>query len=233
MLEHLGTYLLKQRAYDRAQPYYEEALHVAGAVRDLSRLGRIYHGLSRCHWRLGDLRRATDLAYKAVALYQVENELRPVSARVALPRVENDLAMLLMRQGMLDRAEELVVAALERMQRAGVDRLRSQIMLTLGEVRQRQGRLEDALEITQQALEVARRHDEQMAVADGHQQLGEIHALLGRPELFDRHFGEALAILRDAGLRERENECLATYERGRRGGRRPAEEPRASGGASA
>ena len=234
MLEHLGTYLVRQRAYDRAQPYYEEALHVAGAVRDLSRLGRIYHGLSRCHWKLGDLRRATDLASKAVALYGVEDELRPVSARVALPRAQNDLAMLLMRQGQVERAEELVLSALGRMARAGVDRLRSQILLTLGEVRQRQGRFEEAQDITEQALELAARHEEQMAVADGHQQLGEIHARLGRPELCDRHFHQALAILGDAGLRERRDECLAVYDRVRgetRSG--PAQQPRGSKEASA
>ena len=228
ILEHLGTYMLRQRAYDRAQPYYEEALQVAGAVRDLSRLGRIYHGLSRCQWKLGDLRRATDLAYKAVALYAVENELRPVAAQTALPRVENDLAMLLIRQGLFDRAEELVVSALDRLARAGVDRLRSYIMLTLGEVRMRQGRLHEALGTTEQAMDLASRHEEMMAVAEGHQQLGEIYAQLGRPALRDQHFSQAMGILSGAGLRERQVECRAAYERLLAEERPQAEQPKAS-----
>lgn len=233
MLEHLGTYLLRHQDYDRAQPYYEEALHVAGSVRDLSRLGRIYHGLSSCHWRLGDLRRATDLAYKAVALYAVENELRPVAAQTALPRVENDLAMLLIRQGLFDRAEELVVAALERLARAGVDRLRSHIMLTLGEVRLRQGRLLEALGTTEQAMDLASRHEEMMAVADGHQQLGEIYAQMGRPALRDQHFSQAMAILDSAGLRERQAECQAAYDRLLGEKQRRPEQAQTSGQASA
>jgi tetratricopeptide (TPR) repeat protein len=233
MLEHLGTYLLRHQDYDRAQPYYEEALHVAGSVRDLSRLGRIYHGLSCCHWRLGDLRRATDLAFKAVALYAVENELRPVAAQVALPRVENDLAMLLMRQGMVDRAEEFALSALERLARTGVDRLRSHILLTLGEVRMRQGRLQEALGITEQAMELAARHEEMMAVADGHQQLGEVYAQLSRSALRDHHFAQALAILGAVGLRERQAECRAAYDRVLAEERRRHEKPQASGQASA
>ncbi len=213
MLEHLATCLVWRRDYVRAMRCYTEALHVAGAVLDLGRLGRIYHGLGRCHYSLGDVRRAIDLASRAAALYAVENDLRPVPARTVLPRVENDLGMLLMFDGQLDRADELFESALRHLDETGLQRMRSQIMLSLAELRLLQGRTAESRELIEQAIDLAGRLDERAALAAGFKQLGELHARQREHELADRSFERALAILTEAGMAGQKAACLAAYER--------------------
>jgi tetratricopeptide (TPR) repeat protein len=212
MLEHLGTFLVRHRDYARARDFYEESLQVAGGVRDLSRLARVYHGLARCHWSLGARKRAVELCSRAVALYAVEHELRPASARADLPRVENDLAKMYMDEGRLDRAEELVTSSLDHMAEAGVERGRSAPLLTLGELRQRQGRLDEAMALAHEAIELTTRLAEQMRLASAYQLLGELHAARGDHTLVDASFARALEILDGAGLVHRGAECRSAYQ---------------------
>ena len=174
MLEHLGAVLIRLGDHARARRCYEDALEVAGPLLDLSRLGRIYHGLSMCHFSLGEMRRSIDLVSRAVALYAVEHDLRPMPARIDLPRVENDLAMMLIQDRQLDRAEELARSALAHLDEAGAERLRSHALLTLAEVRQHQGRMDEAVRLVEQAIGLAERLGEQAALAAAHQQLEEL-----------------------------------------------------------
>lgn len=211
MLEHVGTFLVGHRNFARARDFYEESLQVVGSVRDLSRLARVYHGLSTCHWNLGNHKRAVELCSRAVALYAVEHELRPAAARGDLPRVENDLAKMYMEEGRLDRAEELMGSALDHLTSAGVERTRAGALLTLGELRQRQGRLEEAIDLVRQAIELAERLNEQMRLATAYQLLGELHAARGEHEMVDACFMRALEILDGAGLVHRGAECRSAY----------------------
>jgi tetratricopeptide (TPR) repeat protein len=213
MLEHLATTLVRKRDFVRALRCYEEALHVSGRVLDLARLGRIYHGMGRCHGSLGDPRRAIDMVSRSVALHAVENDLRPTAARSDLPRVENDLGMMMMMDGQLDRAAELFESALAHLDEAGIERQRSYTVLSMAELRQHQGRLHEALELVGQAIELAERLEERLALATAHQQLGELHELRHEHELADQGFERALAILDEAGEDTRRAQCAATYHR--------------------
>lgn len=217
MLEHLGTILVRHRSFLRARECYDEALQVAGARLDIVRLARIYHGLGTCHGSLGDPQRAIDLTSRAVTLYSVENDIRPQPARVDLPRAEGDLGMCYLRQGDLDRAEELFQAALDHLAETGVERLRSHGLLSLAELRQAQGRLDEALALIDEAIALAGRFGEQMALAAACQQLGHVHAERGQAALSDQCFERALAILEQAGLDERRTLCLAAFHRVREG----------------
>jgi tetratricopeptide (TPR) repeat protein/DNA-binding XRE family transcriptional regulator len=213
MLEHLATFLLQQADFVRAERCYQEALQVAGSVLDLVRLGRIYHGLSRCRVGLGDSRRAIELASRAVALYAVENDLRPAPARIALPRIENDLGLMLLRDGQPGRAEEHLESALRRIDEAGAERVRSYVLLSIAELRQVQGRDEAALDLIGQAIEVAERLDERVALAAAHQQIGELRAARQEDQLADQGFERALEILEEAGMAGPREQCLAAYRR--------------------
>ena len=51
-------------------------------------------------------------------------------ARIDVPRIENDLGMMLARDGQLQRADELFSSALRRLEEAGSDRLRSYVLLS-------------------------------------------------------------------------------------------------------
>jgi len=179
MVEHLATFLMQRSDFVRAEQCYQQALQLAGPVLDLSRLGRIYHGLGHCYYSLGESRRAIELVSRALALYAVENDLRPAPARIDLPRVENDLGMMLMRDGQLGRAEELFWSALRRLEEAGAERLRSYVLLSLAELRQIQGEVEDAIELADQGLLLAERLGEQRAEAAALRRLTELHELQG------------------------------------------------------
>jgi tetratricopeptide (TPR) repeat protein len=176
MLEHLGTILVRHRDYLRARACYEEALRVAGPRLEIVRLARIYHGLGSCCGELGDTQRAIELTSRAVTLYGVENDIRPQATRTELPRAEGDLGMHYLTVGDFGRAEDLFRAALDHLAETGVERLRSRGLLGMAALRQAQGRLEEAEELIGQAIELAGRFDERMALAMARQRLAEVHA---------------------------------------------------------
>jgi tetratricopeptide (TPR) repeat protein len=211
MTEHLATQLARHHDYTGARALYERALQVAGCQRDLARLARLYHGLSRCLQSLGDMRWATELGSRAVVLYAVEDDVRPAPARTDVARAENDLGLLFLRQGRLDRAEECFYSALQRLKQAGAERLWANPLLSLAELRQRQGRLDEAVDLIAQATELAERFDEPMSQAAAHEQMGQLHAERGEHELCDAAFARALGILERAGLRHRHAECRAAH----------------------
>ena len=213
MLEHLGGICYGRRDYQHGLAYYEEALQVAGGVRELVRIARVYHGLGMCHHGLGHLREAAELLFKAVTLYEAEQRITPGPMRMGLPRSENDLGQVLMDQGELDRAEQLFRAALGHYAEAGIERLQSHTLLGLGELRQHQGRLEEAREFVLQAIDRATPLDETYTLITGHRQLGELYGAGGEHELADASFRQALALCAEAGLEERARECTRAYER--------------------
>jgi tetratricopeptide (TPR) repeat protein len=213
MLEHMGTILKGRGDFARARACYEQALQVAGGVRELARLARLNHGLANCHRSLGDLRRGSELLLKAVALYEAEQRISPDPNRVDLPGAENDLGMLVMEQGDLERAEELFQSALRGLEASSTGRLRSYVLLSMSDLRQRQGRLDAAVRLAGEAQGSAERCDETRARAIAHQQLAELHAALGEYESAEDNFRRALVILEQAGLGKRYSDCLEAYQR--------------------
>jgi tetratricopeptide (TPR) repeat protein len=213
MVEHLATFLMQRSDYIRAEHCYKQALQVAGPLLDLARLGRIYHGLGQCEFFIGHVRRGIELVSRAVALYAVEDDLRPAPARTGLPAVENDLGMMYLRQGQPERAEELFRSALRRLEEAGAERLRSHILLSLAEARQGQGELDEAVSLIERALDLAHRVGEPRAIAGAHRQLAEVYERRLEHELADRHFERALATLDEAGLTAARPEFVTAYQR--------------------
>lgn len=213
MLTHLGTIYYGRRDYVASRAAYEAALQVEGGVRELATMARIYHGLGMCHQGLSDLRTAADLLFKAVTLYEAEERIATVPARQDRPRAENDLGLVAMEMGDLDRAETLFAAALDHYAAAGIERLRSHTLLSLGELRQRQDRLDEALGLVTRAIERAAALDEQYALTSGYRQLGELYEARGNHGLADASFQRALVLCESAGLTERAKEYMRAYER--------------------
>jgi tetratricopeptide (TPR) repeat protein len=228
LLQRLGTILAVRQEYQAALAYYQEALEVSGGVRDLVRLARLYHGLALCQSGSGELRAGVALLYKAHTLYEAEERLADAAGgRSDLARVENDIGTLLLRQGDLARAEEFLLSSLRRYELTDMERLRSHTLLGLGELRQRQGRLEESIQLVVHAIDFARRCDEMRSLAVGYRQLGELRAATGEPELAAASFDRALGILSQAGLAHAHAECLEA--RARALGERPATEATGTG----
>jgi tetratricopeptide (TPR) repeat protein len=213
LLQRIATILTTRLEFARARAFYDEALMVAGGVRDLGRLARLYHGLAVCHHGVGDMRVAADMLAKVQTLYEAEERLAGTSLGSDLARVENDLAIVLLRLGDLARAEELLTSSLERYQTGGLERKRSRVLLTLGELRQQQGRLEEALAAVQAAGDLAVQLGETQGQANSHRQLGELLAAMGRSVEAAASFDRALAILQAAGLGKPYAECRQLRDR--------------------
>ena len=205
ILEHIATIHVKNHSFDRAISFYKEALQAAGAVRDLSRLGRTYHGLSIAYQERGDLGRAIEYTHKAMALYALEHDT------ALLARGENELGLLLMRQGQMARAEDAFKTALAHFEEAGTERAKSHVLLSLGELQLRLGRHEDAMQTVKGAIDLAKRLDERLAQASGYQLLARLQERVGRRALADKQMGQALRMLRSAGAADRLAEAHAAY----------------------
>jgi tetratricopeptide (TPR) repeat protein len=205
ILEHIATIHVKNHTYDRAVAFYEEALQAAGSMRDLSRLGRTYHGLSIAYQERGELGRAIEYTYKALALYALEHD----TALVA--NGENELGLLLMRQGHMERAGDAFRAALAHLDEAGSARGKSHIMLSLAELQLRTGKVNDGIQIVKEAIDLAKGRDEIHAQATGHVLLGQLYERKNRHQLADKEFGVALRLLKKEGLSDRLAKSHASY----------------------
>jgi tetratricopeptide (TPR) repeat protein len=213
LLQRVGTILAGSMELSAALAHYQQALHVAGGVRDLVRLARLYHGLGFCHMHMGDFRSGGELLAKAHTLYEAEERLAGTGRRSDLARVENDIGILLLFQGDLSGAEPHFWSALERFDTAGHERMRSHVLLSLGDVRQRQGRPGESAELVGQAISLAARLNETQALATAHQQMAELQASLGERDAAMESFQRALDILAETGLERRHADCLAARER--------------------
>jgi tetratricopeptide (TPR) repeat protein len=211
MLEHVGTFLLAREAYTQAQERYEEALQVADRLRDLSRLIRVYHGLGRCAWSLGDQERALELMRRTLNLAAVEHELVPAPARVSLPAAENDCGLMLMHRGQLQRAEAFFRSALDHVAAPGLERLQSHVLLSLAELCHSQDRDDEAFVLIDRALGMAGPLNETQALASAYEQRSALHVARGEHDLACESLVRALAILETAGLHERHTACLLKY----------------------
>jgi tetratricopeptide (TPR) repeat protein len=216
MLEHIGTYRLQRGEHVDAIGSYREAIEIAGSRLELARLANIYHGLAEGCRQAGEVRQALDYMERAVHFYRTEHDVRgPVSANLA--RAENDYGVHLMRLGRWERAEEMIRAALDHYAEIGVEAGRASALLSLGELSQLRGRLDDAFEWTVEAIDRAERLGETIALASAYQQLGELWVARDDLGRFEASFDRALEVLERAQLPERRAECLARYRRIRHG----------------
>ncbi len=205
ILEHIATIHVKNHTFDRAIAYYEEALQTAGAVRDLPRLGRTYHGLSIAYQERGDLGRAIEFTHKALALYALEDD------KALMARGENELGLLLMHEGQSARAEEVFRSALAHLEEAGTERAKSHVLLSLGELQLSARRYEEGVAIVHQAIELAKQLDERLAQGAGHQLLALLYERSGRRQLADKEFAAAIRLFQREGLSDRLAESHASY----------------------
>src|SRR5260370_39381285 len=100
-------------------------------MRDLRRLGRTYHGLGIAYQERGDIGRAIEYTHKALALYALEHDTNLQA------NGQNELGLLLMRQGQMERAEEAFRGALLYL--GDTERMKSHALLRLGELHRQVG----------------------------------------------------------------------------------------------
>jgi tetratricopeptide (TPR) repeat protein len=205
ILEHIATIHVKNHSFDKAIAFYEEALRAAGTMRDLPRLGRTYHGLGIAYQERGDIGKAIEYTHKALALYALEDD----GALQATG--QNELGLLLMRQGQMERAEEAIRAALAHLSESGTERTKSHFLLSFGELKMRTGRPAEGIQLVKEALDLAKKLDERLAMASGHSLLGQLYEQIDNQALADKEFRFAIKLLGAEGRMDRLAETHATY----------------------
>ena len=91
-LSVLATVHVANRGWDTAIKFYEEAITAAGSVFDLSRMAKMYSGLSLAYRETGHVDAALKYAGRSIALLEVLRD------RVSLAAAANHLCLTLLPQ---------------------------------------------------------------------------------------------------------------------------------------
>jgi len=109
----------------------------------------------------------------------------------------------------MERAEEAFRAALLYL--GGTERMKSHVLLSLGELQLRVGQFAGGIQVVKEAIDLAKRLDERLALAAGHELLGQLYERIGNHELADKEFRVAIKLLGADGRTERLAEAHAAY----------------------
>jgi tetratricopeptide (TPR) repeat protein len=184
---------------------YEEAIEAAGSLFDLSRMAKMYSGLSMAYRETGHVDSAVKYATRSIALLEVLRD------RVSLARAENNLGLILLAQGNRAAAHKHLDRSLELAEETNLEVGRSHVLMSLCELSLLQGNVGAARQFADQALAMAERTQESANVAEAHVWLGRIAAEVGDDELADTEFDIAIRGLTDHGVEERLLRCHGIY----------------------
>jgi tetratricopeptide (TPR) repeat protein/DNA-binding XRE family transcriptional regulator len=168
---------------------YELAIAAADVVQDLRRLSIIYTGLSWAYQETGQLGLSAQYARKAIVLHETLND------RLSLARSENNLGLLLLRQGNPVDARRHIERSISLFDDAGVEAGKAGVILSLSELELGESNPGEAARFANQALELAGRLSEDPSVADAHVWLGLIAEARGEEATADGEFAAAFEVL--------------------------------------
>ena len=192
ILGHLAGMYVVAQSWALAISYYEAAVTAASVVKDLLQLGKMHHGLGMAYQHLQQPAMARQHLDKAQVLYSIESDQSGVY------RVEADLGDLMMHEGLLDSAEQHFLKAMAGAEQLNMDRRgRGFILVNLGEVNLRLGKLDLARTYLEQADEAGEATGERIVLGVVQRLLGRLEEQLGNPRVADDHFLSALEILSD------------------------------------
>ena len=205
ILGHIGAIHVFRHEWTQAIESYERAVETAGSVRDLSRVARMYQDLSLAYQQIGDLNQAAAYSHKALALYEMERN------RQAVAFAENDLALVLIKQGQLDAADRHLRSSVATFDELGLTRSKSHVLLSFSDLETARGAHDEAEAYARSAADLANDLGEEMTAALAHQVLGRLATRRADPDRADREFSIALSTLDRLSATERLLECHASY----------------------
>lgn len=207
ILGRLGSIHVSHHRWPKAVEYYSQAVEVAGEMKDLSRVGKMYNDLGIAYEHLGDLQRSRAYAQKAVTIHELLHD------RIAVARAENNLGLVFMRQGDLDAAREHLNRSLGICDELGVEVGKSHVLLSLAELDLNGHDPDGARRRAQEALELAERIHEPNDIADAHEVIAGSAEMKGEHVAADQHFAVAIATLRSAGRADHQVTMHVKYAR--------------------
>jgi len=205
LLSILASVHLSNQDWEAAIALYEQAIDAAGSLFDLSRMARMYSGLSAAYRETGHVDAAVKYAGRSIALLEVLRD------RVSLARAENNLGLILLAKGDRGAAHKHLDRSLELAEEAHLEVGRSHVLMSLCELSLMQGNTQAARQFAEQSLAMAERMHEAANVAESHVWLGRIAAEVGDEELCDTEFEIAIRGLTEVGVEERLLRCHGIY----------------------
>ncbi len=185
LLAILGHVLVARHEFTRAIEVYEEATAVGASFLDLRRLSYIYGNLSLAYQETGQFAHAGHYARKAMAIYETLQD------RVQIAIAENNLAMLIFRQGDVAAALRHAEASLRQAEQLPVETCKPNILMTLSEIELALTEYELATHYAHAAIQVADRLGATTSSGEAHQWLGRIAAAQGDEARTDAEFAIA------------------------------------------
>ena len=205
ILGRLGAIHVAHHRYSRAIDYYSLAVDVAGELKDLSRVGKMYNDLGIAYEHLGDLTRSRTYAQKAITIHELLHD------RISVARAENNLGVVLMKQGQSEQAREHLERSLEICDETGVEIGKAHVLLSLAELALGGNDPEGAGRRSREALRLAEKNGESAMTANAHELLGQLADAAGELRNADHEFATAIAILQEENLFDRLMTCRAKY----------------------
>jgi tetratricopeptide (TPR) repeat protein len=205
ILSRIGSIHVAHHRWAKAVDYYSLAVEVAGEMKDLSRVGKMYNDLGIAYEHLGDLTRSRSYAQKAITIHELLHD------RVSVARAENNLGLVLIRQGQTEKAREHLTRSLDICEEAGVEVGKAHVLLSLAELDLNDSDPDGARRRVREALEIAQKNGESATLADAHEILGRVADFMDQPRIADREFATAIALLDSSELSERLVSCRASY----------------------
>ena len=205
ILGRLGAIHVARRDWPEAVDFYTQAVEVAGELRDLSRVGKMYTDLGIAYEHLGDLARSRVFSQKAITIHELLND------RLSVARAENNLGLVLMRQGDVALARQHIKRSLDICDETGVEVVKSYVLLSLAELDMNGSDPGGARRHLEEARDLAEKNNEGPALGEAHQLLGQVFESMGDESSADREYRLALSTLERAGLNVKLVTCLADY----------------------
>jgi tetratricopeptide (TPR) repeat protein len=207
ILGHVGSIHVAHHRWSQAVDSYSLAVEAAQELKDLSRVGVMYNDLGIAYEHLGDLTRSRAYAQKAITIHELLRD------RIAVARAENNLGLVLMKQGQHDQAREHLERSLGICEEAGVEVGKGHVLLSLAELAMESDDPDGARRRAREALRLAQKSNERAMIAGAYEMLGQIADRAGDVQETDADFGAAIAILEDLSLTDRLMTCRALYSR--------------------
>jgi tetratricopeptide (TPR) repeat protein len=202
LLEHIGFICVTRGSWRAAVQSYRLAAQAEAEVLSLRRAARAYLDLQQAHERLGNQELAARYGNEALALYKREHDLR------GLAGAENNLALLLMRDGDLDGAEEMLESARAHFAEAGVERwAKSLLLLSFGDLNLRRGDLDRADAYLAEGMTVAQGFGEKLAEARIRQMRGQLASRRRDWAAADAEYTRSLELFARLGAAAALREC--------------------------
>jgi tetratricopeptide (TPR) repeat protein len=203
----IGSICVAQHKWREAIDAYQQAVQSGAGMLDMSRLAKMYNDLSIAYRRMGLLSDATEAAIKAVSIHELLQD------RLSIARAETNLALVLMRRHEPEDAGPHLDRALRLFVDLDQQRGRAHILLAQAELLTDRNELPRARAKATEGAELAVELGELASLSEAKQILATIAAAEGDDQGADRLFDEAIKLLVDMELSERQTTVRATYAR--------------------